>query len=202
MSKTCSYFPITIAYGFYKYFNAKSVLDISSGWGDRLIAACIADIIYYGADPNSCNTPYYEQMIEIFGTKNKQQVIKSGFENLNITSIYDLIFSSPPFFELEKYSEDKEQSHLLYNTKHSWINDFLYVCIEKAWKYLKHGGHMCLYMNDYYKLLYCENMVSYCIKHLQNVKYLGVIAIIMTYDKKEGVVESNTWMPLWIFKKE
>jgi hypothetical protein len=204
-SKKCSYFFVNIAYGFYKYFEAKSVLDISSGWGDRLIAACVADIKYYGADPNSCNTVHYNQMIELLGDKAKQKVVLSGFENLEITETYDLIFSSPPYFELEKYSNDVDQSHLKYNTEKSWIHDFLYVVIKKAWKYLNNGGHMCLYMNDYFNLIYCEDMVQYCISNLDGCVYDGVICIgskleNLTINDIEKM-ESYVGQPLWMFTK-
>jgi len=204
-TKICSYFPVNIAYGFYKYFNAKNVLDISAGWGDRLIAACILNINYYSADPNTCNTPYYQQMIELIGNKEKQQVITCGFEDLIINKKYDLIFSSPPFFEFEKYSDDKEQSHIKYNTQNRWIYGFLYVVIQKAWKSLSMNGHMCLYMNDYYVLSYCEKMITFCIKNLDNCKYLGVINITMMSDLEMANPELDLStiyaQPLWIFKK-
>lgn len=206
-TKICSYFPVNIAYRFYKYFNAISVLDISAGWGDRLIAACISDIIYYSCDPNKCNKPYYDQIIDILGNKNKQKIITSGFEDLIINNNFDLIFSSPPFFDLEIYSNDKDQSNLKYLTSKSWINNFLYVVIVKAWKYLNINGHMCLYMNDYNNLNYCENMILYCINNLEKCKYLGVINIIVIenddIDKfiEKADLSKKKVQPLWIFKK-
>lgn len=204
--KICNYFPINIVYGFIKYFGAKSMLDISTGWGDRLIAACIADIEYYGADPNTCNIPYYNQMIELFGNKEKQKFVTTGFEDLEIKDTYDLIFSSPPFFELEKYSEDKGQSHLKYTTEDSWVYEFLFVVIKKAWGHLKKGGHMCLYINDYYNAIYCEKMVKFCIETLDFCKYLGVIGFILVRAEKPEDIPEEYWkkfsvQPLWVFKK-
>jgi len=202
-TRICSYFPVNIAYGFYKYFNATSILDISAGWGDRLIAACISDIIYYSCDPNKCNKPYYDQIIDILGNKNKQKVITSGFENLIIDNYFDLIFTSPPFYDLEQYSNDEDQSINKYLSPESWIHNFLYVVIEKAWKYLNINGNMCLYMNDYDKLKYCENIIIYCINNLKKCKYLGVINIVNL--ENDNFIKSNlsnySRQPLWIFKK-
>jgi hypothetical protein len=206
-TKICTYFPVNIVFGFIKHFGAKSYLDISTGWGDRLIAACLADIVYYGADPNTCNEVYYNQMIEMFGNKKKQKVVITGFENLEITDTYDLIFSSPPFFELEKYSNDLDQSHLKYTSERSWVNDFLFVVLKKAWKHLNNDGHMCLYMNDYYKISYCEDMVKFCVENLPNCKYLGVIGITIEPNLNQPIsdtepepepIRSN---PLWVFQK-
>jgi hypothetical protein len=208
--KLCTYFPINVAYNFYKFFNAKSVLDISSGWGDRLMAACIADIEYYGADPNECNKIYYEQIIELFGNKNKQSVIATGFENLEIEKDkrYDLVFTSPPFFELEIYTDDLTQSHKKYNTSEKWINDFLYVVLKKAWKYLAPGGHMCLYIGDYHKLRLCENMVKYMIDENNDCVFEGLIGLITLNNKitdPDVIKELNSnpkTRPVWIFKKK
>jgi len=206
-TKICSYFPVNAVYGFIKYFKAKSLLDISAGWGDRLIASCIANIKYYSADPNTCNAPYYKQIIEMLGNNKKQKIVISGFEDLEIIDEYDLIFSSPPFFELEKYSDDKNQSHLKYTTSESWLNDFLFVVIKKAWKYLKAKGHMCLYMNDYYNLVYCEDMVKFCIENLDSCIYKGVIGFTIHTSLNINDIPSNYWQnkiakPLWIFYKD
>jgi len=205
-TKICSYFWTNISYGFYNFFNAKSVLDISVGWGDRLIAACIANIEYYGADPNLCNANYYDIMIELFGDKKKQKFKSVGFEDLEINKKYDLVFSSPPFFDLEIYSQDKTQSYKKYNTSTKWVNDFLYVCLKKAWKHLKNEGHMCLYLNDFYNLEYCEDMAKYCVENLENCDFLGNIGTDMDYSDISGEIinkklNKTNPQPFWIFKK-
>ena len=202
-TKICSYFPVCVAYGFYKYFNANSVLDISAGWGDRLIAACINEISYYSCDPNICNKPYYNQIIDILGNHNKQKVILSGFENLTINDNYDLIFSSPPFFDLEIYSNDSDQSNIKYPTSEKWIYNFLYVVIKKAWQHLNINGHMCLYMKDYTNLSYCEDMIVYCINNLKKCNFLGVINIIIIQNNTDiNTVSNSNSNPLWVFQKK
>jgi hypothetical protein len=202
----CSYFPMNIAYGIYKHFNVKSVLDISAGWGDRLIAACIADIKYYSADPNSCNEQYYNKMIEYLGDKNKQKVQICGFENLIITENYDMILTSPPYFDLEKYSEDKDQSHIRYKNSNNWLYKFLFVVLKKAWNHLNDDGHMILYLNDYYKFNYCEKTVNFCIKELNKCSFLGVIGLKTNEHNnekflKEKIKYTTSLQPLWIFHK-
>jgi hypothetical protein len=167
-TKTCTFFPINVVYGFIKYFGAKSMLDISTGWGDRLIAACIADIVYYGADPNTCNIPYYTQMIELFGNKNKQKFTTCGFENLEITDTYDLIFTSPPFFDVEIYSESKDDSLVNYNTQELWYKNFLVVVSNKACGALEVGGHFAIYITPNYIYSLKKDLTD-------TMKYIGII---------------------------
>jgi DNA modification methylase len=37
----------------------------------------------------------------------------------------DLCFTSPPYFDCEKYSNDAEQSYIRYPTREKWQNEFL-----------------------------------------------------------------------------
>lgn len=37
----------------------------------------------------------------------------------------DLCFSSPPYFDCEKYSDDAEQSYIRYPTREDWLNGYL-----------------------------------------------------------------------------
>ena len=67
--RMCSNFPITVAFEVYKYFKPKNVLDFSSGWGDRLMAALAYGCSYTGTDPNKCMKEKYEDMIRFFWKK-------------------------------------------------------------------------------------------------------------------------------------
>ena len=67
--KECSSFKSINMIYLVKLFNAKSVLDPSSGWGDRLIAAMSCNIRYVGVDPNILLHTKYKEMIKFFFTK-------------------------------------------------------------------------------------------------------------------------------------
>ena len=100
--KLCSNFPVCVALEVYRYFKPKNVLDFSSGWGDRLLAALAYGCSYTGTDPNKCMNSHYKEMINFFGrSTNKYVVHQTGFENFNPKeNYYDLVFTSPPFFDL------------------------------------------------------------------------------------------------------
>ena len=69
--KECSSFKSLNMIYLIKLFNVKSVLDPSSGWGDRLIAAMSCNIRYVGVDPNYLLHSVYNEMIDFFVPKTK-----------------------------------------------------------------------------------------------------------------------------------
>ena len=63
--KECSTFKPKLEKFFIEFFKARKILDLSSGWGDRLIGAMASDIdCYHGFDPNPCLHPNYKKIIK------------------------------------------------------------------------------------------------------------------------------------------
>lgn len=152
-----SQFKPIIAKSIYSMFNAKRVLDTSSGWGDRLCGFFATDGTeeYIGVDPNSSLQNGYLEQIKmyqkIYPNKNAQ-VICDGAEFVDFSKFgkFDFIFTSPPYFNCEKYSQDEKQSYKLYKSSDSWLNNFLFVWIKNAWESLEDNGHMVINISDIY----------------------------------------------------
>jgi len=149
----CNNFRITVAMAVLRRFKVRKWLDISAGWGDRLLAAIFHGVeLYVGADPNKDLHPCYQKMINTFVSKNKRErfkVLQYGFEDAPIPKTqFDLVFTSPPFFDLEKYSVHSGDSITKFAGEKNWTDNFLMVCIEKAYRHLEPGGHMVLYLHD------------------------------------------------------
>ena len=149
--KLCSNFRITIALSILQHFKPTKWLDISSGWGDRLMAAILFKIkLYEGTDPNLDLHPCYNNMIESFVPPSKRKnfiIHKNGFYEAEFTNKdFDIVFTSPPFYKTEIYSSYNENSVTKYNSEEEWIKEFLIKCFTKAFTLIKKGGHMILYM--------------------------------------------------------
>lgn len=54
----------------------------------------------------------------------------------------DLVFTSPPYFAKELYSEDPEQSAIKFDTYQTWVDGFLRPTLETAAEWLKPGGYI------------------------------------------------------------
>jgi len=102
------------------------MLDISAGWGDRMVAAIATDLeCYHGFDPNTALQPGHDQLREAFvepGDRNRFQVTYSGFEGATLApGTYDLVLTSPPFFNFEIYTSLPGQSVDTYPTLDAWL---------------------------------------------------------------------------------
>ena len=184
--KECSTFKPKLEKFFIEFFNARKILDLSSGWGDRLIGAMASDIdCYHGFDPNPCLHPNYKNIIKTFKNyqvnKNAVYVIKKQpFENATLKpNYYDLMMTSPPYFTMEIYDDNpstsKSQSISNIHSEKEWFDKFLLVWIDKIYKALRKNGIIALNINQFRNQNYVYWLLNDMNKN-KNWKYLGIIS--------------------------
>ncbi len=170
-----------------------SILDISAGWGDRLLTAMSLDFDYLGFDPNRELQGGHDLMIKKFGSPDRHKVLYLPFEDADIPEgKFDLVLSSPPFYNLEEYSSEPTQSIIRYPTFMEWLVKFLFSSLEKAWRGLKDGGYLAIHIGDTYQTHLCEPMNLFIEQLLPWSSFEGVVGLIG---------ESNIARPMWIWKK-
>jgi 16S rRNA G966 N2-methylase RsmD len=129
--------------------SGSKILDPSAGWGDRMIAAAASNAkVYHGVDPNKDLKDPYNKLIEQLKevSKTRVRVFNAPFEDIEIKpESYDLVLTSPPFFNVETYSDDKSQSITMYPSKKNWINLFYLPYVKKCFDAVKKGGYVVLY---------------------------------------------------------
>jgi len=166
----CNNFRITVALTILKYFKVKTWLDISAGWGDRLLSAIFNKVkLYVSCDPNLDLFPCYNEIINTFVTPSKKKnfiIYPNGFLEAPIEHYnFDVVFTSPPFFILEKYSSHLENSITKYSNEKEWCDNFFVKSLIKAYNHLKKNGHMILYMggSEYVmkKMFLLSNIMEY-----------------------------------------
>ena len=148
--------------------------------GDRLIGALAYGCKYQGYDPSECLEDKYKKIIKTLVDEKKQKhynVIKKPFEEVILKKKYDLVFTSPPFFDVETYEKSNTQSLEKYPNKNQWVRDFLIVLVEKNIKALKKGGYLVIYV-PYYPLY-----IQYMRNHKQ-IKHIGKITYKFNSEKK------------------
>ena len=142
-------FKPVVAKSIYEMTNAKTVLDTSMGWGDRLAGFYASNATHYiGCDPNPNTFKVYKEMIKVFDklTDNKKttQIYNCGAEDLPWDEInnVDCAFTSPPYFSTERYNEGGEkeelQSWAKFNEYDKWRDDFFLPVSEQCIKKSKH----------------------------------------------------------------
>ena len=157
--------PLVSKYLIEKYLPQKNgiVYDPCSGWGGRLMGSicCNKNINYIGCDVNSNIFQHrsYERIGEFIeeeiGRKSNYKVHQISSTRFNETDDYkkykgkiDLILTSPPYFNQEQYSQDKEQSYNLYPTYKSWINGYIRETFQIGFDLLKPNGVLLLNIAD------------------------------------------------------
>ena len=148
-----------------------NVYDPSSGWGGRILGAMsVRDdrhIHYVGTDPNPDNVfpddglSKYQHIADFYNTKtyrsnpffsqtNTYEIFSEGSEVVHIHPDFrkykgklDMIFTSPPYFNREAYSEDENQSYKKYGSSYdSWRHGFLAPTLETCAEYLRPGRYL------------------------------------------------------------
>jgi len=143
-----------------EFLGSKTMLDFSMGWGDRLSGAFASETIehYVGLDPRKENHPIYEQQRDFyqkhttfFETQTKTNFYQSPAEDFDYSDYqdyFDLVFTSPPYFNVERYSEDDTQSWVRYKSIDAWNEYFLHTALKKIIPTLKKGGKMAINIAD------------------------------------------------------
>jgi hypothetical protein len=136
-------FKPVVAKAIYQMTNAKTVLDTSCGWGDRLAGFFASDAEeYYGCDPNPNTYARYTQQIskynKLLSKPKKVTIWRCGAEDLpyhKLPSI-DVAFTSPPYFSTEEYNKggefQEDQSWSKFNEYEKWRDDFYLPVAEKS----------------------------------------------------------------------
>lgn len=124
----------------YNKYKPKSILDFTMGWGGRLIGACALNIPQYiGVDLNQNLKEPYDNMIEMLHplTETKIKLFFMNALEVDYSKIeYDMVFTSPPYYNKEIYEGTKRLSKL------EWDEQFYIPIFEKTYKHLKKGDNI------------------------------------------------------------
>lgn len=133
-----------------------NIHDSSCGWGNRCQGAMTSKYCYnyYGTDPNSGLHEKYKEQADFirktFGTDNITDFRCCGSEEFipEWEGKMDLSFTSPPYFNTEKYSDELTQSAAKCANYYAWRDDFMRPTIKNVYRYLKPGSYYLLNLKN------------------------------------------------------
>lgn len=139
-----------------KYSPKRScVLDFSAGYGGRLLGALAAGRQYVGIEPNKAQVSGMKRMVRALVAAEfslPDVEIINGCAEQQLTRIasrsVDLVFSSPPFFNWEHYSQSHRQSFRRYPTYESWKAHFLRPVIAQSFRVLNRNRYLVLNVSN------------------------------------------------------
>jgi len=158
----CSQFKPNVAKIIYDMFESENILDFSMGWGDRLAGFYASEHgkHYVGLDPRKENHPiykeqseFYEKHLGFFEHDRKSEFHCSPAEDFDFAPYkehFDMVFTSPPYFSVERYSYDDTQSWVRYKDINEWNSEFLHKTLANLWDSIKVGGYLLVNISDVY----------------------------------------------------
>jgi len=123
------------------------ILDFSSGYGGRLLGCLTLPREYVGIDPCTAQIAGLHRMVTRLhrlvsppgGAQVHQACAEDFLPQLPAQSCA-LVFSSPPYFDNERYSQEPTQSYRKFPRYDCWLEGFLRPVIEQAHRILEPQG--------------------------------------------------------------
>ena len=152
-----SNFRPTAAAGIYKMFasllgkQSIKVYDPCCGYGGRLLGAIGSGVVssYTGCEPCKDTHDGLNNMCDDFKREWKSNIYNTGCEDIYPGNDFDVVFTSPPYFDTEKYSDEPSQSYIKFPTREEWMEKFLMNgLVDNAYACLKQGGVLCINIAD------------------------------------------------------
>ena len=189
-------------------------LDTSCGFGSRMSSVLLSGHNYFGIDPNielqdklmECAKFYYDN-----GFIDNNQICSlytQGSELFmdELEGIIDVSFTSPPYFNLEKYSDDESESTKHYDNYELWIEKFAKPTIKNTYKYLKVGGYAMINIKNISKKEPCYDDFINIFNLIQGFEYIETFDMEfskkqygMNYNNEKGVISNKE--PVMCFRK-
>jgi hypothetical protein len=121
-------------------YDAKKVLNFCAGWGGSTVAASALNLdAWYGVEINADLKEPYDNLISYLRTKSdtKLSVWFGDAVDFDYSTIdYDTVFSSPPYYFIEKYA-----NNVAYESKKDMDDKFYKPVFAKTFAHLKPAGH-------------------------------------------------------------
>lgn len=124
-------------------FNATRVLNFCAGWGGSTVAAAALNLdAHYGIEINNDLAIPYNNMLSFLKqySNTDMQIYITNAVTFDYSKLeYDTVFSSPPYYFIEKYA-----NNIIYNSKLEMDELFYTPIFVNSYKYLKNKGHFVI----------------------------------------------------------
>lgn len=189
-----------------------NVYDYSAGYGGRLLGITTSNMRYdyTCVDPNTetfNNLNYLNTLInEAVGGKGT--IVQSVSEEYQPEDI-DLAFSSPPYFNLEKYSDEDTQCMVRYKTLDEWFEGYVVPTMENIHRGLNREGLFATNIADYKTYSQKDKVlvVDDWIKNAERVGFKHVSTVKMMLNTRPGagndrLKNHSKWEGVYVFAKQ
>ena len=155
-----------------RFFKGERVFTPTLGWGSYLTGFLASAQFpvkqYVGVDviPSVCRKVSAMIPADIEGEivcRGSEVLAKDARFLAKYRGVFDTVFFSPPYYELEMYAGDK-QSVRQYGTYEAWLAGYWAMTMHLCATVLKKGGTMCFIISDYDKYPLVNDMKAGALK--------------------------------------
>ena len=200
-TQSVSNFRPTAAKLIYEKFGGGVVWDMSAGWGGRLLGFLASSNTkhYIGTEPSSKTYDGLLKMKKDFSYLGKEvDIYKLGSEDyVPEKESLDLCFTSPPYFDTEKYSEESTQSYIKFPSEDKWVNGFLRKTIDNCYYGLKKNGYMLMNIANTPKYKFIEKET---VRISRELGFIQEDTLQLTLSSVMGA--GYKYEPIFVFRKD
>ena len=152
-----------------------NIYDYSAGYGGRLlgIGSSNMNYNYTAVDPNTETVNYLQYFNSLIkqATGVEGTIVQSVSEDYQPEDV-DLAFSSPPYFNLEKYSDEPTQCMVNYTTLDEWFDGYVVPTMTNIHNGLNSDGVFATNIADY-KTYGQKEPVEVCERWIETAEKIG-----------------------------
>jgi len=190
-----------------RYSEAGStVLDFSAGFGGRLLGCLTLKRHYIGIEPAVAQMRGLCKMASTLRdlTSTSVELIKGCAEDvmpgLQRRSV-DLIFSSPPYYKVERYSSEPTQSYQRYPTYDAWKDRFLYSVLAASHRLLKPDGLLVINLADTSRHAIATDMIGLGLRLYRRRRMLKLLMHSRPEQRSTRNGAAYRWEPVFVLQK-
>ena len=127
------------------------IVDFAAGYGGRLVGSLSLPRHYVGMEPCRAQVRGLRECIEVIrslgvvpGTAEIHEACAEEQLPKMPSRSTGLVFSSPPYFDWERYSKQDTQSFIRYKTYSKWVESFLRPVVKESHRILANGGYLAI----------------------------------------------------------
>jgi hypothetical protein len=147
--QVASNFPPATAKEIYETFlpNQGSTFDMSCGWGGRLLAALASDAVshYQGCEPSTKTHAGLSTMLTEFPSPSTSVLLSNTGSEVELPSTFkevDLCFTSPPYYNTERYADEDTQSFKKFPSHGEWMDHFMRDTLRNCLRIMKSDARL------------------------------------------------------------
>ncbi len=209
----------------YKTMNAKAlyerytpkggtIYDFSSGFGGRMLGALSSknNYTYIGVEPCTDTFTNLNELgmyiEEVTGREDSFELHCQGSEEfVGTPNSVDFAFSSPPYFNLEQYSDEDTQCYIKYPTLEEWFDGYVKETIKNIHTMLKDSCYYAVNIADFNlgknRVEFVDKWIELSIEQgFEHVETIGMkLQTRRGVGHKENGLDKDKKEGIFIFKK-